>query len=113
MQCITGGSGRCTGCIFFFFQAEDGIRDSSVTGVQTCALPISNSASAFETFVREKADALFVATDPMLLSERDAIAAFAARERIPAIHFERQYALGGGLISYGTSISGIDRQAGV
>src|SRR5258706_7321456 len=27
--------------IFFFFQAEDGIRDWSVTGVQTCALPIS------------------------------------------------------------------------
>src|SRR6476661_5842012 len=27
-------------CFFFFFQAEDGIRDSSVTGVQTCALPI-------------------------------------------------------------------------
>src|SRR5882762_11492289 len=27
--------------VFFFFQAEDGIRDSSVTGVQTCALPIS------------------------------------------------------------------------
>src|SRR5260370_5777028 len=26
--------------LFFFFQAEDGIRDSSVTGVQTCALPI-------------------------------------------------------------------------
>ena len=25
---------------FFFFQAEDGIRDSPVTGVQTCALPI-------------------------------------------------------------------------
>src|SRR5207237_5347516 len=28
--------------LFFFFQAEDGIRDSSVTGVQTCALPISS-----------------------------------------------------------------------
>src|SRR5882762_10698621 len=27
--------------VFFFFQAEDGIRDSSGTGVQTCALPIS------------------------------------------------------------------------
>src|SRR5438046_8907283 len=27
---------------FFFFQAEDGIRDWSVTGVQTCALPISH-----------------------------------------------------------------------
>src|SRR6266487_656641 len=28
---------------FFFFQAEDGIRDGRVTGVQTCALPISKS----------------------------------------------------------------------
>src|SRR5699024_11858760 len=28
---------------FFFFQAEDGIRDRNVTGVQTCALPISRS----------------------------------------------------------------------
>ena len=27
--------------MFFFFQAEDGIRDHCVTGVQTCALPIS------------------------------------------------------------------------
>src|SRR5438552_18816201 len=30
-----------TSFIFFFFQAEDGIRDDLVTGVQTCALPIS------------------------------------------------------------------------
>src|SRR2546429_6980694 len=29
--------------LFFFFQAEDGIRDVAVTGVQTCALPISSS----------------------------------------------------------------------
>src|SRR5688572_31061815 len=31
---------------FFFFQAEDGIRDLTVTGVQTCALPISNTHTA-------------------------------------------------------------------
>src|SRR2546430_13112614 len=31
---------RRSGLIFFFFQAEDGIRDLTVTGVQTCALPI-------------------------------------------------------------------------
>src|SRR5205807_3761945 len=30
---------------FFFFQAEDGIRDYKVTGVQTCALPISKECS--------------------------------------------------------------------
>src|SRR5256884_4033150 len=33
-QCVEVGSG------YFFFQAEDGIRDVAVTGVQTCALPI-------------------------------------------------------------------------
>src|SRR5437762_6798172 len=33
----------------FFFQAEDGIRDTSVTGVQTCALPISPARHQFNT----------------------------------------------------------------
>ena len=50
---VVGGRGcryllwvGCVACVdgvvffFFFFQAEDGIRDTSVTGVQTCALPI-------------------------------------------------------------------------
>src|SRR5437763_3386126 len=49
--------------LFFFFQAEDGIRDTSVTGVQTCALPIfgvrflvetgdsNGSAAVFECYV--------------------------------------------------------------
>src|SRR5947209_887069 len=37
MDCRLGVS------FFFFFQAEDGIRDIGVTGVQTCALPISGS----------------------------------------------------------------------
>src|SRR3989442_4927607 len=31
--------------VFFCFQAEDGIRDADVTGVQTCALPISSQGS--------------------------------------------------------------------
>src|SRR5256885_4469227 len=31
--------------LFFFFQAEDGIRDYKVTGVQTCALPISRRSA--------------------------------------------------------------------
>src|SRR6266513_3478256 len=34
---------------FFFFQAEDGIRDRNVTGVQTCALPISCSGARNST----------------------------------------------------------------
>src|SRR5262249_58888150 len=44
------------GCwVCFFFQAEDGIRDWSVTGVQTCALPI------FERLLRDPAHVLEVA----------------------------------------------------
>src|SRR2546430_5716875 len=35
----------CNIVCFFFFQAEDGIRDLTVTGVQTCALPISPDAA--------------------------------------------------------------------
>src|SRR5437016_8952339 len=35
-------------CFFFFFQAEDGIRDWSVTGVQTCALPILTHYKGFD-----------------------------------------------------------------
>src|SRR5438105_6360986 len=40
-------------CFFFFFQAEDGIRDPLVTGVQTCALPISFQISKREMQVLE------------------------------------------------------------
>src|SRR5438309_10199761 len=36
-------------CLFFFFQAEDGIRDGTVTGVQTCALPIYTEGPAEPT----------------------------------------------------------------
>ena len=39
VACERGGGGG-VGVFGFFFQAEDGIRDSPVTGVQTCALPI-------------------------------------------------------------------------
>src|SRR2546427_4545737 len=51
---MVGDSGRFAFCVFmeclfmffFFFQAEDGIRDLTVTGVQTCALPISSKDRA-------------------------------------------------------------------
>src|SRR5256884_5739656 len=37
---LHGTQDNCADELFFFFQAEDGIRDVAVTGVQTCALPI-------------------------------------------------------------------------
>src|SRR5438034_3408315 len=48
-------------CFVFFFQAEDGIRDHCVTGVQTCALPISAGTATFST-ANSKAFTLHVAS---------------------------------------------------
>src|SRR6266850_6528217 len=52
---------------FFFFQAEDGIRDYKVTGVQTCALPISGNleSRAYSSLTRPRA-ALLYTPPPML-----------------------------------------------
>src|SRR3712207_7068895 len=47
--------------LVFFFQAEDGIRDIGVTGVQTCALPISDTT----TSVAPKASAAWTLTSPI------------------------------------------------
>src|SRR3989475_2744997 len=46
--CLDVCSTRLIFLFFFFFQAEDGIRDLTVTGVQTCALPISDVTSKVE-----------------------------------------------------------------
>src|SRR5256886_8165101 len=48
----SGGCGRYHRVRFFFFQAEDGIRDLTVTGVQTCALPILAALSDHQDAVR-------------------------------------------------------------
>ena len=44
---MRGKSGLVFCVFFFFFQAEDGIRDYKVTGVQTCALPICSENGEF------------------------------------------------------------------
>src|SRR6267154_3218346 len=51
--------------VFFFFQAEDGIRDGRVTGVQTCALPISG----FTTEMMNKLRADIIAGNPPAASQ--------------------------------------------
>src|SRR6266511_4742961 len=53
---------KAKNCYFFFFQAEDGIRDFHVTGVQTCALPICGCGK----FCKEKTPKLLnVGADPV------------------------------------------------
>jgi len=84
-------------------------------GLETVILNASNAReidTAFEKLLRAKADAFFVATDPILLDRREQIVSFAERHALPAVYFVRQFAMVGGLMSYGPSISWMYRQAG-
>ncbi len=69
--------------------------------------------AAFAAIATTGAGALFVGTDPMLLSRREPIVRFAERRRLPAIYWVREFVLAGGLFSYGASIRGMYREAGV
>jgi putative ABC transport system substrate-binding protein len=68
---------------------------------------------AFATIAQRRPDALFVGGDPIFLFRRRELVSLVARHAIPAIYNQREYAIAGGLISYGTSISDAARQAGV
>jgi putative tryptophan/tyrosine transport system substrate-binding protein len=69
--------------------------------------------AAFGSLVREGVGALLVAADPYFDTRRDRIVAFAAQQRLPAIYHFREYAVAGGLLSYGVSITDAYRQFGV
>ena len=68
--------------------------------------------AAFQPLVRERVDALLVTTDPIFESQRHRIVALAAQHAVPTIYALREYAVAGGLMSYGASISDMYRQAG-
>src|SRR5258708_9557925 len=65
--------------VVFFFQAEDGIRDDLVTGVQTCALPIS-SAAATSLFAKPSVRTFFVG------SSACSVVATANKKAKPKLH---------------------------
>jgi putative tryptophan/tyrosine transport system substrate-binding protein len=82
-------------------------------------LVISNASrdeeldAAFMSLVQEHVGALFVGSDPYFNTRRDRIVAFAAKQRLPAIYQFREYAVAGGLLSYGINLTDAYRQCGV
>ena len=68
---------------------------------------------AFADAVRRGADALIVHTDALFHSRSQTVVALAARHALPAMWSSRRFVASGGLISYGTNIPEMYRQAGV
>jgi putative ABC transport system substrate-binding protein len=101
-------------------QAERELRDVRVAaGAIGQELVIVEAGSdrdietAFATFARRGAGALFVGTGAFLHSRRERVAALAARHAVPASYPLREFVTAGGLMSYGTSITHAYRVAGV
>jgi putative ABC transport system substrate-binding protein len=69
--------------------------------------------AAFTKMSSLRAGALLVGADPFFNSRRDQIIALAARHAIPAIYEQREFAVAGGLASYGTNIADGYRQVGI
>ena len=95
---------------------RDVIAAASAIGFAIDVVQASNSReieSAFATLVRNRADALLVGPDALLLSRRLQIATLATRHAIPTLYNVREYAEAGGLMSYGTNQTEAYRQFGL
>lgn len=77
------------------------------------ASSVSEIDQIFVQLGQSRPDALLLNGDLFFTSQRELIAALAARHRIPAIYHEDTFVKAGGLISYGASVSAAYRQAGV
>jgi putative ABC transport system substrate-binding protein len=77
------------------------------------ASTIGEIDAAFVTLERERADALFVGPDAFFTSRRGQFATLTARNRIPAAYAVREPVDAGGLMSYGTDLTGAFHQVGV
>ena len=69
--------------------------------------------SAFESLVREKVDALFVAGGTFFSARRVQVAVLAARYAVPATYSQRIFVQAGGLMSYGSPLADTFRQVGL
>jgi putative ABC transport system substrate-binding protein len=83
------------------------VKAAQVLGVQVYVASARNEQElegAFAALTREHASALLVTADPLFIGKRQQVISLAKHYRIPAIYDRRDFAVDGGLMSYGTSI---------
>ena len=68
---------------------------------------------AFESLIQRRVSGIFVNVDPVFTIGRNKLVELAARHAMPAIYYDREFADGGGLMSYGASLTNTMQQAGV
>jgi putative tryptophan/tyrosine transport system substrate-binding protein len=100
--------------------ASEELRDvqtaARAVGQELLMVPASSDRdfeAAFASIVQRRAGMLLISTDPFLFQNTDRLIALAAQHRIPALYATGESVAGGGLISYGASISDAWRLAGV
>jgi putative ABC transport system substrate-binding protein len=92
------------------------VREAAATlGLRLIVLSANTDAEivdAFASLTRQRADAMFIPTNPFYVTRARQIAALAARYRMPAIYARREFAEAGGLMSYGYDVADSYRQMG-
>jgi putative ABC transport system substrate-binding protein len=94
---------------------RDMLAAAGVLGRQLAVVEARNDRDfepAFGTFIERQAGALVVGPSPLFDSHRDKLIALAAQHKMPAIYQDREYALEGGLMSYGASFGDAFRLGG-
>jgi putative ABC transport system substrate-binding protein len=91
---------------------QEGALRLGVKAVIFNARGVSEFENLFTAMAKQKAGALLVAADPYFNSQRGHLIALAAQHQRPAIYEWRQFAVEGGLMSYGTVLTDAYSQAG-
>jgi len=93
-------------------QVKEAEQAARVLKIETVPVEVRNGdyEGAFSTLAAERADALFVVSNPILNRDRKRIIGLAARHRLPAIYEWRESAEDGGLLAYGAKIGDLHRR---
>jgi putative tryptophan/tyrosine transport system substrate-binding protein len=97
-------------------QLREGATLAETLGRRLVSLRASTDAEldvAFASVIEQRVGGLVIGADPFLVARAQRLALLAARSRIAGVHPSREFAVAGGLMSYGTSINEAYRQAGL